>query len=95
MKKLTIEDKLGCNKFHTDETHCHIDLDKDFQDREALDQLVRVCPAALYKQRDDGSVQLEYLGCLECGTCRVLSIGKAIKGWHYPNSSYGVQYRFG
>ena len=90
-----VEDKLGKNKFHTDEHHSHITPDKEYSDLAELEAVVRACPAALYKLEEDGGLTFDYLGCLECGTCRVLSGGKVIKAWDYPGSSLGVEYRFG
>jgi ferredoxin like protein len=93
---LRVEDKLGVNKYHTDETHAHIEVDKNYADETAVDQLMRVCPAGIYKKDPaTGNLTLEYLGCLECGTCRVLSGKKAVKNWNYPVGSLGVEYRFG
>ena len=54
----------------------------------------RVCPAALYKKDGDG-VRFDYLGCLECGTCRVLSGGKLVESWNYPVGAFGVSFRQG
>jgi ferredoxin-like protein FixX len=92
---MTIEDKLGVNKYHTDETNPHIDVDKKYPDEAEIMKVVRACPAGLYKIVDDGTLFFEYLGCLECGTCRVLSSGKLIRDWHYPRGSCGVEYRQG
>lgn len=93
MKKLTIEDKLGKDKFVVDEDHSHITVDKEYLDRSAMEQLCRACPAGLYKIDQDGNLQFSYLGCLECGTCRVLSLGKVVKDWDYPMGGFGVSYR--
>jgi ferredoxin like protein len=31
--------------------------------------LVRVCPAHVYSEDADGTIAVEYVACLECGTC--------------------------
>lgn len=94
-EKVRVEDKLGVNKYHTDEHNSHIDVDKGYPDRQELLRLVRACPANVYKFDDKENFFFDYLGCLECGTCRALSAGKAIKSWHYPTGTLGVEYRYG
>lgn len=95
MANMTIEDKLGLNKFHTDELNSHIEVDKQYPELAEKERVVRACPAGLYKLDENGSLHFDHLGCLECGTCRVFSKGKVVKNWNYPAGSYGVQYRFG
>lgn len=95
MDKMTIEDKLGLNKFNTDELNSHIKVDKEYLDRTEVERVCRVCPAGLYKLAEDGSLQFDHLGCLECGTCRVLSHGKVVKDWNYPKGGFGVSFRMG
>ena len=95
MKRMTVEDKLGKTKFVVDENHSHIVVDKEYLDREEVQRLINVCPAGLYKMDEQGNLQFSYLGCLECGTCRVLSHGKIVKDWHHPVGETGVQYRQG
>ena len=56
---------------------------------------MRVCSAALYKERDDGSRSFDYAGCLECGTCRIACEGTILKKWENPQPGMGVMYRFG
>lgn len=93
-KKVDVADKLGVNRFQTDETHSHITVDKEYPDKDEIQKLTLACPAALYKEGPNGELFFEYLGCLECGTCRVLSGGKVIKDWNYPKGSLGVEYRY-
>ena len=93
--KINVADKLGVNRFHTDEHNAHIIVDKEFPDKNEIDLVVRVCPAALYSVGDDGTMFFDYLGCLECGTCRVLSGGKVVKEWNYPVGTMGIEYRLG
>lgn len=95
MAKMTIEDKLGLNKFNTNELNSHIDVDKEYLDKQEVERVCRACPAGLYKLDAEGKLSFDHLGCLECGTCRVLSGGKVIKGWHYPQSGYGISFRMG
>ena len=95
MKKLTIEDKLGLDRFHTDDEHSHIEVDKEYRDAAEIKKVVLACPAECYHLNEDGSFTFSHLGCLECGTCRVLSLGKVVKAWHHPRGSIGVSYREG
>ncbi len=94
MKKLKIEDKLGLNIFHTDDDNSHIEINKDYDNEEEIMKVVLACPAACYKY-EDGHVSFSHLGCLECGTCRVLSRGKLVKEWNHPMGEVGVIYREG
>jgi ferredoxin like protein len=95
MAKMTIEDKLGVDKFNPDELNSHIDVDKEYPDKNEIERLVRACPAGLYKIGEDGKLQFDHLGCLECGTCRVLSGGKVVKNWNYPAGGFGITLRMG
>jgi ferredoxin like protein len=52
------------------------------------------CPAENYRVEDDGRVSLQWEGCLECGTCRVIC-PHANVCWKYPDGGYGVRYRYG
>ncbi len=95
MKRMSVEDKLGRTKFVVDEEHSHIIVDKEYLDREEVRKLCNVCPAGLYKLDEQGNLIFSYLGCLECGTCRALSLGKVISEWNYPRDGYGVTFRLG
>ena len=94
MKKMTIEDKLGLNLFHTDEENSHIEVDLEFKDEAEINRVVMACPAELYKY-ENGTLTFNHEGCLECGTCRVLSHDKVVKTWTHPFAGYGVQFRAG
>ena len=94
-KKVNVADKLGVNLYHTDEVNAHIIVNKEGVDPVELDKVIRACPAQLYSKDDNGNVFFEYLGCLECGTCKILSEGKVVKEWHYPAGSKGIQFRAG
>lgn len=94
MKKMKIEDKLALDIFHTDEENSHIDVDRDYTDYTEIRKLLLACPAECYKYID-GKMSFSHLGCLECGTCRVISKGKIVKGWNHPIGEIGVTYRHG
>ena len=46
-------------------------------------------------QREDGSIDFNYEGCLECGTCRVLTHGRIVESWDHPMGGMGVAFRKG
>ena len=92
--RMTVEDKLGADKFSVDEEHSHSLGDKAGRDAAEIDRVVWGCPDALYKKDGDG-VRFDYLGCLEGGTCRVLSGGKLVESWNYPVGAFGVSFRQG
>ena len=94
MKRMAIENKLALNVFHTEDNDPHIEIDKEYADEEEIHKVVLACPAECYKYID-GKVTFSHLGCLECGTCRVLSHGKLVKSWNHPFGSVGVLYRQG
>lgn len=47
---VNVDVKLGVNKFNVDEEHPHIVVKSD-ADKQALELLVKACPAGLYKNR--------------------------------------------
>ena len=91
---VNVDEYLSLNKYEVDESNAHIELVDDPSDEE-FDKLILVCPAALYKRDEDGKKSFDYAGCLECGTCRVLSKGKIVKDWEYPIGTRGIEYRMG
>ncbi len=92
---MSIEEKLSTNKYNVDEDNAHIEIShKDWPMSEKM-RLVNACPARLYRLEADGSLRFDYAGCLECGTCRVLSLGKVVEKWEYPNDTMGVSFREG
>ena len=103
MKKLRpitcrVDELIAVNKFDVDEENAHIELaceDLSQLPDEEFGKLVRVCPAGLYRQYEDGSRAFDYAGCLECGTCRIACGDTIIKKWEHPQPFMGVSYRFG
>lgn len=90
---MTIDDKLGLNKFDVD-AEPHIKVNEECTDQKLLERIVLACPAKLYSL-DTGKFRISYEGCLECGTCRVLSQGKALNSWNHPHGGCGVLYKQG
>ena len=94
MKKMSVDDKLALDLFHTDEEESHIQVDLDYGDEAEIRKLLLGCPAECYKWID-GKLTFSHLGCLECGTCRILSHGKVVQEWRHPQSGVGVSFRQG
>jgi ferredoxin-like protein FixX len=91
---VNVDAYLGLNKYAVDEGNAHINLAPG-HNREQFLELVRACPAALYKVDDEGEEHFDFAGCLECGTCRIVGLGGAIADWRYPASLKGIEYRYG
>lgn len=94
MNTVSVDTKLAVNKYHVDEENAHILLTEK-PSRTELRKLELACPAGLYKVQDDGSVQFDYAGCLECGTCRILCGKTILSKWEFPRGTMGVEYRHG
>jgi ferredoxin like protein len=94
MSRMTIEEKLGLNKFVVDEGNPHIVIDQDKFNGFDVNALIRACPASLYKLDESGDLLFDFAGCLECGTCRVVCPKEAIS-WNHPRPTFGVLYRYG
>ena len=90
---MTIDDKLYTTKFRVDEEHSHLAIKDGERCRDCLaPYCLSACPARVYSRREDGSIEVAYSGCLECGTCRVLCDNIE---WSYPVGGFGVIYRLG
>ena len=95
---VNVDELLAVNKFTPDEENAPIELScEDYSELDDVEfgKLVRVCPAGLYKQHEDGSRSFDYAGCLECGTCRICCEATIVKKWEQPQPFMGVEYRFG
>ena len=95
MKRLTIEQLLGVDKFAVDDEHAHIKVNKEICSACNPKPCTFACPASLFCIKN-GELSFDYAGCLECGTCRVVcpNAGIAID-WQYPRGGFGVHYRYG
>lgn len=92
-----VDELLGVNKYEVDEGNAHIELSGELDElpEKEFAKLVRVCPAALYKQDDQGARRFDYAGCLECGTCRIACEASIVSKWQNPAPLMGVVYRYG
>lgn len=64
-------------------------------DSKTADLLITSCPAGLFSRTAEGELHVDFRGCLECGTCRLLCDEKTLQQWRYPASGFGILYRFG
>ncbi|MDR2355385.1 MAG: 4Fe-4S dicluster domain-containing protein [Clostridiales Family XIII bacterium] len=94
MAAMRVDDKLGFVRFKVDEQGSHIIVNEDCEDEKEMRLLAKACPAGLYSY-EEGKLSFNYEGCLECGTCRVLSGGGLIEHWNYPRGAKGVEYHQG
>lgn len=99
LEKITVNvsELIAVNKYNVDEECPHIELAGNINDLPAgeFGKLVRVCPAALYREDDEGKRSFDYAGCLECGTCRIACEGTIVSKWQQPQSGMGITYRYG
>ena len=59
---MSIDDKLGLNKFNADLNWSHIDVDKEYADKSEVRKVVLACPAHLYRLDEDGSLKFNHEG---------------------------------
>jgi Ferredoxin-like protein len=95
IESLDAAELLSRNKFMVDEEEAHIILDKKICAQCQAKPCLVVCPAMLYKLDKNGDMSFDYVGCLECGTCRIMCRNKGIVKWEYPRGTFGVSFRYG
>lgn len=91
----SVPERLARNRYDLDEEESHIEVDQEVAKATGAGPLlVRVCPAYVYSQSEDGTVEVEYAACLECGTCLAVAPEGSLR-WHYPRGGMGVAFREG
>lgn len=91
----TVPQRLARNSYHLDEEQAHIVVHQEAVRAAGVGRLlVRICPAHVFSERPDGTIDAEYAGCLECGTCLAVAPPGALT-WHYPRGGFGIAYREG
>lgn len=93
-RRMTIEERLGVNKFMVDDEEAHIVPDKEACRQCAQKPCTFVCPAKLYVLNEQGDTAFDYAGCLECGTCRIACPFAHRMKWNYPRGTFGIEYRY-
>lgn len=90
-----VEEKLYVNRYLVDAGRPHIRIKAHEKPSAALQALTKVCPAGCYSTNDRGQVEVVPDGCMECGTCRILTADTGDIEWNYPRGGYGVLFKFG
>ena len=90
-----IEEKLYQNRYVVDAGRPHVRIKEHDEPSPELKTLVNVCPAGCYAITEQGKVEVVPDGCMECGTCRVLTAESGDIEWNYPRGGYGVLFKFG
>lgn len=90
-----VEDKLFQNRYLVDAGRPHIKVRPHDKPSKALLSLTHVCPAGCYSLNDKDQVEISVDGCVECGTCRIVTAATGEVVWDYPRGGYGVLYKFG
>jgi ferredoxin like protein len=93
MSDVDIKSKLGLDVFKVDKER-HISVSQEICKTCEGHYCLYVCPANVYSLNDQGEIELDLDGCLECGTCKIACIKGAVE-WNYPRGGFGVQFRFG
>ena len=93
----TIDEKLALTKFTTDQNYAHITINPEICKLKCKTfECVYGCPADCYKFTEgedaEGPVVLDYVACLECGSCRMVCPHGSVD-WHYPKGGFGVEFK--
>jgi ferredoxin like protein len=93
-KKLSVDDLLYTVRFKADtESHLVI-ISHEACKKCVKKQCVNACPANVYKWEEE-KITVNFEGCLECGTCRVVCCEFNNISWRYPRGGFGVSYKYG
>lgn len=95
----SVDELLARDKFNIDESQAHIVIGTALCAQCSGKPCLAVCPAGRYRRTQDaGGVSFDYVGCLECGACRVVcrSLGNSgVVQWVYPRGTFGLSTRYG
>lgn len=101
-KMLTLDARLGLDKYEIDEEQSHIQVDQERCKTCAQKPCLTACPAFVYQWVEDqppvGShVAVRYENCLECGTCQISCDHGGNGGitWRNPQGGFGIIFRYG
>ncbi|NLP59264.1 ferredoxin family protein [Lutibacter sp. B1] len=93
-KIVSIAERLNGNLYYLDE-ESHIKVNQDIAKKTGTGKLlVRICPANVYSEEQDGTIGVSHAACLECGTCLAVAAPGSLE-WHYPKGGCGVHFREG
>ncbi len=89
-----VTQRLAGNSYTVDE-ESHIEVNQNLAKETGTGKLlVKVCPAHVYSENEDGTIGVMFAACMECGTCLAVASPGSLK-WHYPNSGFGIAFREG
>ncbi len=89
-----VTQRLAGNSYTVDEKS-HIEVNQDVAMATGAGKLlVKVCPAHVYSENEDGSIAVLFAACMECGTCRAMVAPESLS-WHYPSGGFGITFREG
>ncbi|WP_343222122.1 ferredoxin family protein [Novosphingobium profundi] len=92
---VNVENKLFFNRYVVDAGRPHITVKPHATPSAQLRALVYMCPAGCYGETEAATIEIIPDGCLECGTCRIVTAGTGEVEWHYPRGGFGILYKFG
>lgn len=90
-----VEEKLYQNRYLVDAGRPHIRIKPHEVPSKGLLAMTHLCPAGCYSLADGGQVEISADGCVECGTCRIVTAKTGEIEWNYPRGGFGVLYKFG
>lgn len=91
---MKIDEKIAVNFYRKGE-ESHILITQEKCRKCTVRYCVFLCPAHLYTWDEESQeMRVEYSGCLECGTCKVVCSEEALS-WDFPSGDCGIQYRHG
>lgn len=90
-----VEEKLFQNRYLVDAGRPHIEIRAHETPSRGLLAMTHLCPAGCYSLADTGQVEISADGCVECGTCRIVTAGTGDLQWNYPRGGFGILYKFG
>ena len=92
---IKVEEKLFQNRYLVDAGRPHIKVRPHEVPSAGLAAMAHLCPAGCYSLTEGGQVEVSADGCVECGTCRIVTQGTGELEWNYPRGGFGVLYKFG
>lgn len=91
---MNVEDKLYKNRYRVDQERPHITINRDLCKKCEENSCLYCCPVQNYKRDVEGDLVFSWIGCVECGSCRIACVKGAIH-WDYPRGGFGVCFRYG
>jgi len=93
---MTLDARLGLDKYNIDEQNSHIAIDQSCCQVCEGKPCLTVCPAEVYRLVEEETVA-RYENCIECGTCQIAcdDLGEGGIDWQPPEGGFGIRYRYG